>query len=197
MKKKLLAFFTCMILLLITKPLSTFAHSGGHYHHGDGTIYNTWQLKNGNSLKGNFLMNKGDVIYLEKEDGKLLAVPIQDLSIQDQKLAKFKINKLNQINYNFEITNSSTSNSTLLITILQYLLIILTPLLLFKIFKPILFNKYVLKNNLNLLGISLLVITTVAIACSKSATPNNTNGNTNNNNNTFILYRTKGFTLYG
>ena len=113
-----------MILLLITKPLSTFAHSGGHYHHGDGTIYNTWQLKNGNSLKGNFLMNKGDVIYLEKEDGKLLAVPIQDLSIQDQKLAKFKINKLNQINYNFDITNSGNSTSTILITILQYLLII-------------------------------------------------------------------------
>jgi hypothetical protein len=184
MKKKLLAFFTCMIILLITNPLSTSAHSGGHYHHGDGTIYNTWQLKNGNTLKGNFLMNKGDILYLEKEDGKLLAVQIQNLSIQDQKLAKFKINKLNQINYNFEITNSSTSNSTLLITILQYLLIILTPLLLFKIFKPILFNKYILKNNLNLLGISLLAIATVAFACSKSATPNNTNGNTNNNNNT-------------
>lgn len=184
MKKKLLAFFTCMIILLITKPLSAFAHSGGHYHHGDGTIYNTWQLKNGNPLKGNFLMNKGDVIYLEKEDGKLLAVPIQDLSIQDQKLAKFKINKLNQINYNFDITNSGNSTSTILITILQYLLIILTPLTLFKIFKPILFNKYVLKNNLNLLGISLLVIATIAIACSKSDTSNNTNGNTNNNNNT-------------
>ena len=90
-------------------------------------------------------MNKGDILYLEKEDGKLLAVPIQDLSIQDQKLAKFKINKLNQINYNFDITNSGNSTSTILITILQYLLIILTPLTLFKIFKPILFNKYVLK----------------------------------------------------
>ena len=184
MKKNLLAFFTCLNILLITNPLSTFAHSGGHYHQGDGTVYNTWQLKNGNPLKGNFLMNKGDVIYLEKEDGKLLVVPIQDLSIQDQKLAKFKINKLNEINYNFDITNSDNSNPTILITILQYLLIILTPLLLFKIFKPILFNKYILKNNLNLLYISLLVITTVAIACSKSTTTNNTNGNSNNNNNT-------------
>ena len=51
-------------------PILTFAHSGGHYHHGDGTVYNTWQLKNGTPLKGNFLMNKGDVIYLEKENGK-------------------------------------------------------------------------------------------------------------------------------
>ena len=167
-------------------PILTFAHSGGHYHHGDATLYNTWQLKNGNSLKGNFLMNKGDIIYLEKEDGKLLAVPIQDLCIQDQKLANFKINKLNGINYHFDNTTPSESNSTILITILQYLLIILTPLLLFKISRPLLFNKYVLKNNLNLAGISLLVITTIAIACSKSATTTNTTGNTNNNNNTVI-----------
>lgn len=113
-------------------------------------------------------------------------MPIQDLCIQDQKLANFKINKLNGINYQFDNTTPSDSNSTILITILQYLLIILTPLLLFKIFKPLLFNKYVLKNNLNLLGISLLLITTIAIACSKSATTTNTTGNTNNNNNIVV-----------
>jgi hypothetical protein len=167
-------------------PILTFAHSGGHYHHGDGTVYNTWQLKNGNPLKGNFLMNKGDVIYLEKEDGKLLAVPMQDLSIQDQKLANFKITKLNSINHSIDSSTPTNTNSTILITILQYLLIILTPLLLFKIFKPLLFNQYVLKNNLNLAGISLLVITTIAIACSKSATTTTTSGNTNNNNSTVV-----------
>ena len=145
MNKNLFTFIAFLVTILMLSPILSHAHSGGHYHHGDGTVYNTWQLKNGNPLKGNFLMNKGDVIYLEKEDGKLLAVPMQDLSIQDQKLAKFKINKLNQINYNFDITNSGNSTSTILITILQYLLIILTPLTLFKIFKPILFNKYVLK----------------------------------------------------
>ena len=165
-------------------PILTFAHSGGHYHHGDGTVYNTWQLKNGNLLKGNFLMNKGDMIYLEKEDGKLLAVPMQDLSIQDQKLANFKITKLNSINQSFDNSTPTNTNSTILITILQYLLIILTPLLLFKIFKPLLFNQYILKNNLNLAGISLLVITTIAIACSKSTTT--TSGNTNNNNSTVV-----------
>lgn len=186
MKKNLFAFLAFLVTILMLSPILSHAHSGGHYHHGDGTVYNTWQLKNGNSLKGNFLMNKGDMIYLEKEDGKLLAVPIQDLCIQDQKLANFKINKLNGINYQFDNTTPSDSNSTILITILQYLLIILTPLLLFKIFKPLLFNKYVLKNNLNLLGISLLLITTIAIACSKSATTTNTTGNTNNNNNIVV-----------
>jgi len=186
MKKNLFAFLTFLVTILMLSPILSHAHSGGHYHHGDGTVYNTWQLKNGNPLKGNFLMNKGDVIYLEKEDGKLLAVPMQDLSIQDQKLANFKINKLNGINYHFDNTTPSNTSSNLLITILQYLLIVLTPFLLFKISRPLLFNKYVLKNNLNLAGISFLVITTIAIACSKSSTTTNTSGNTNNNNNTVI-----------
>ena len=186
MKKNLFAFLAFLVTILMLSPILSNAHSGGHYHHGDGTVYNTWQLKNGNPLKGNFLMNKGDIIYLEKEDGKLLAVPMQDLSIQDQKLANFKINKLNSINHFIDSSTPTNTNSTILITILQYLLIILTPLLLFKISRPLLFNKYVLKNNLNLVGISLLVITTIAIACSKSATTTNTTGNTNNNNNTVI-----------
>lgn len=186
MKKNLFAFLAFLVTILMLSPILSHAHSGGHYHYGDGTTYHNWQLKNGNSLKGNFLMNKGDIIYLEKEDGKLLAVPIQDLCIQDQKLANFKINKLNGINYHFDNTTPSDSNSTILITILQYLLIILTPFLLFKISRPLLFNKYVLKNNLNLLGISLLLITTIAIACSKSTTTTNTSGNTNNNNNTVV-----------
>ena len=187
MNKNLFTFLAFLVTILMLSPILSHAHSGGHYHHGDGTIYNTWQLKNGNPLKGNFLMNKGNLIYLEKEDGQLLAVPIKDLSIQDQKLANFKVNKLNSINYHFDNTTPSNTSSNLLITILQYLLIILTPLLLFKIFQPLLFNKYVLKNNLNLLGISLLLITTIAIACSKSTTTTNTSGNTNNNNNTVII----------
>ncbi|MGI9138932.1 MAG: hypothetical protein ACR2IM_07820, partial [Sediminibacterium sp.] len=86
MKKKLLKY---LALLLILTPFLTLAHSGGHYHPGDGTIYNTWQLKNGKLLKGNFLKSKGELIFLEKENGKLLAVPIQDLCIQDQKLANY------------------------------------------------------------------------------------------------------------
>lgn len=181
MKKKLFVFFSFVVTIVMLCPILTFAHSGGHYHHGDGTVYNTWQLKNGNLLKGNFLMNKGDMIYLEKEDGKLLAVPMQDLSIQDQKLANFKITKLNSINHSIDNSTPTNTNSTILIAILQYLLIILTPLLLFKIFKPLLFNQYILKNNLNLAGISLLVITTIAIACSKSGSDN-----TNNNDSTDV-----------
>jgi hypothetical protein len=183
MKKKLFVFFAFMIAILIINPLSTFAHSGGHYHHGDATVYNTWQLKNGNSLKGNFLMNKGDVIYLEKENGKLLGVPLEDLSIQDQKLANFKINKLNEINQNFDNSIPSNTNSKILITILEYLLILLTPLFIFKLITPTLFEKYVIRNNFNFASISFLMITTIAIACSKSSTSSGSSDNTNNNNN--------------
>ena len=186
MKKNLFTFLAFVLFILMLSPTQSYAHSGGHYHQGDGTVYNTWQLKNGTPLKGNFLMNKGEVIYLEKENGKLLAVPIQDLSIQDQKLAHFKINKLNGINYSIDQSIPSNTNATILITLLQYLLILLTPLLIFKIFKPLLFNKYVLNNNMNLTGISLLVLITIAIACSKSSTISNTSGNTDNNNNTVV-----------
>ena len=67
MKKNLFAFLAFLVTILMLSPILSNAHSGGHYHHGDGTVYNTWQLKNGNPLKGNFLMNKGDVIYLTSQ----------------------------------------------------------------------------------------------------------------------------------
>jgi hypothetical protein len=184
MKKKLLKY---LALLLILTPFLTLAHSGGHYHPGDGTIYNTWQLKNGNLLKGNFLKSKGELIFLEKENGKLLAVPIQDLCIQDQKLANYKINKLNEINQRFDSTISNETNTNIFIRILQYLLIILTPFLIYKIFKLEWYNKYLLNNQLHFLGILFLIITTIVFACSKSSTISANGSNTNGNNNNTVI----------
>ena len=46
------------------------------------------------------LVDEKVYLLLEKENGKLLGVPLKDLSIQDQKLANLKINKLNEINQN-------------------------------------------------------------------------------------------------
>lgn len=184
MKIKLFGFFA--VLILTMSPLLTFAHSGGHYHHGDGTTFNTWLLKNGTPLKGNFLMSKGDIIFLEKENGKLLAVPIQDLCTQDQKLANYKINKLNEINQGFDNTSSNDTNTNIFITILQYLLIILTPVLIFKLYKPEWHNKYILNNHIHFLGILFIIITTIVIACSKSTTSSSASSSTNGNNNTVI-----------
>ena len=55
-----------MIALLIYSSVS-IAHPGGHYH-GEGAVFNNWQLKNGKVIKGNFSMGKSDFILLEQEN---------------------------------------------------------------------------------------------------------------------------------
>ena len=49
-----------------------YAHYGGHYHKNDGTVFNTWQLKTGDQIKGNFSMGNSEFIVLEQEEGKLV-----------------------------------------------------------------------------------------------------------------------------
>ena len=73
-----------------------FAHPGGHYQTGD--VLNTWTLANGHIIRGNFTMGKGDNILLEQLGGKLITIPIRSLSMQDQKLARYKIKKIEQLN---------------------------------------------------------------------------------------------------
>lgn len=72
------------------------AHAGGHYHQGD--ILNTWSLANGQQIRGNFSRTEGNQIILEQTEGKLITVPIQALTPQDQKLAHIKIEKYLEIN---------------------------------------------------------------------------------------------------
>ena len=191
MKQKsiLLVLIICAVM-----PLLSLAHSGGHYHKGDGDLFNTWKLKNGLTIQGNFLMNKGDVIYLERENGKLFAIPFAALSTKDQKLVTLKINKLKEVNNIYNVQPVAFSISNLFFTALQYLLILLLPLLLFKIAKPILFNKYILSNSLNLASIVFIVITIVGVACSKSATDTGTsNTDSTTNISVTIPKTTTGF----
>ena len=94
--KKILYFF---IAIFILQSTSLMAHSGGHYHKEDGKLLNTWRLKSGELVKGNFSFAKDDRIFLEQEGGLIKPIYINDLSIQDQKLAKFKIVKLLPIYY--------------------------------------------------------------------------------------------------
>lgn len=89
-------FFYIAFLLCCYSNIN--AHPGGHYHKGDGIILNSWQLKNGQMIRGNFSMGKQDYIVLEQENGKLLQVNIADLIEQDQLLARFKIKKFEQLN---------------------------------------------------------------------------------------------------
>lgn len=88
------------------------AHPGGHYHKGDGIILNSWQLKNGHSVLGNFSMGKDDYIVLEQEDGKLLKLPLTDLSDQDQLLAKYKIKKFERTNEQQIAKTAAPENNT-------------------------------------------------------------------------------------
>lgn len=75
-----------------------FAHPGGHYHKGDGTVFSCWQLKTGEVIKGNFSSVGNGSVILEQEEGRLVEIPIQDLSAQDQQLAKFRIKRYERMN---------------------------------------------------------------------------------------------------
>ncbi len=89
--------YTISVLLLVVST-KVFSHAGGHFHSGDGNVLNTWQLKNGSVVKGNFSYGRNGSIVLEQEDGRMIQVAVADLSLQDQKLANLKINRLKQSN---------------------------------------------------------------------------------------------------
>ena len=88
----------CFLFLLLTNATVSIAHPGGH-HQEKGAIFNNWQLKSGEVIKGNFSMGKDNFIFLEQENGKLTKVFIENLSEQDQQLALFKIRKYDQLNH--------------------------------------------------------------------------------------------------
>ena len=95
----------CMLVqLFLICSLYLSAHPGGHYHEGDGTQFNTWTLKNGSSVKGNFFMGKDGFIMLEQAAGKMIKIAITDLTAQDQQLARLKIITFQQLNDQFNST---------------------------------------------------------------------------------------------
>ena len=94
-------FFT--VCLFVCSFFFVSAHPGGHYHKGDGLILNSWQLKNGQLIKGNFSAGKANYILLEQEEGQLIKVAIADLSTQDQMLARFKIKELKRLNEHYQL----------------------------------------------------------------------------------------------
>ena len=66
------------IIICFLGSTNLFAHSGGHYHKGDASILNTWRLKSGEAVKGNFSFAKDNKIFLEQEDGIMQAILIAD-----------------------------------------------------------------------------------------------------------------------
>lgn len=164
--KNIIYLFITICLLESTNLL---AHSGGHYHKEDGKLLNTWRLKSGEAVKGNFSFAKDDKIFLEQEGGLIKPIYINDLSIQDQKLAKLKIIKLLQINDAYFNNHSDTNNHTL-----KYLPLFIFSLLLWIVYS---FNKelirvYIFNSKLGFTAMSVLFIFSILMACSKSATTN-------------------------
>ena len=88
---KLLIFNLCSIVLVFFSN-RLFAHDGGHYT--DKDVFNVWTLKNGQTIKGNFLSAKPDSFLLEQAFGKTFWVALKDLKSADLQLALYKIKKM-------------------------------------------------------------------------------------------------------
>lgn len=165
--KSIIYLFITICLLGSTNLL---AHSGGHYHKGDGIILNTWRLKSGEAIKGNFSFTKDNQIFLEQEEGIIKPIIIDDLIPQDQLLAKFKINKFSDLNFS-NIVKKENDNYY------KYLPLTILLLLVFMIYS---INRnfikfYIYQSSLGLSTLSILFIFSILIACSKSDTTNSNN----------------------
>ena len=171
--KNILNYFIAILLLLSTKAL---AHEGGHYANGKDIVLNTWMLKSGEFIQGNFSFAKEDKIFLEQEDGQIKSIYIHDLSVQDQKLAKFKIAQYAQLSDAYLNTNRDTSYP-----LSKFLPLCIIFLLLWIVYS---FNKeliqvYILNSKIGSAAFSVFFIFSVLIACSKSTTTNSNNTTTN------------------
>ena len=165
--KSIIYLFITICLLGSTNLL---AHSGGHYHKGDGIILNTWRLKSGEAIKGNFSFAKDNKIFLEQEEAIIKPIIIDDLIPQDQLLAKFKINKFSDLNFS-NIVEKENDNYY------KYLPLTILLLLVFMIYS---INRnfikfYIFQSSLGLSTLSILFIFSILMACSKSDTTNSNN----------------------
>ena len=167
--KKIFYFFIAIFILQVTNLM---AHSGGHYHKGGGIKLNTWRLKSGKIVKGNFSFAKDDRIFLEQEEGVMKAIVMDDLIYQDQQLAKFKIKKYTKLNY-LKITDSEIENYNYY-KYLPLCLLILIGCIVYSINKNYI-KSYVFQSRLGLSTMSILFIFSILIACSKSTTTNSDN----------------------
>lgn len=164
--------FFILIFISIFKSDPCFAHAGGHYHKGDGTIFYNWHLKDGTALKGNFAFYKDNKIYIEKEEGIIESINTADLSVADLNFATAKISKFNSINFDNTTTLQSPKN-----TIYKFIPLAIFVLILFLIIiiYQDAFVGYLFKSSIRLSATFSLLLFSLVIACSKSDTTT-TNG---------------------
>ena len=178
------------LVCCITISMHVLAHIGGHYNASDIPSLNSWKLKSGSIINGNFLMSHGETIYLEQENGKMTAVDLNELSEQDQKLALFKMNKYNQLN-NSDAELISIPKNEKKSGILPFLLIL----------SMVSIGMYGYKKKqdaivrwkekkLDSLAIVTSTIVILIVACSKSETATQENTINNNTNTTTSMPKT-------
>jgi len=157
-------FFVLFSFVLSTNLL---AHEGGHYHKGDGVVLTTWNFNNGQKIQGNFFFAKEDKLFIEQEEGIIKSININDLTIEDQQLAKLKIEKYIEIN-NTDINRDNIKPiPTNPYKFVPFILLSFLVLCLF-IFKEELINTYIINSKIGLSSLSFLFVITILIACSKS-----------------------------
>jgi hypothetical protein len=172
-----------LLVSIVIIAISVSGHPGGHYTESDLVTMNTWKLKSGKTIKGNFLMGKDEMILIEQTYGETISIPINSLCEQDQKLARFKVRKAAEFNeLNISAIKIPRKEEKQKISMYGYLCVVLliTLLVYFKKYK--LAEKWNLKNISEFALLSFIIIW-VIVACSKSESTPQTNSNSNTNNN--------------
>ena len=171
MKKSTLLIQQLLLLILLFHSNVSNAHPGGHYQ-GTGAIFNNWQLKNGEVIKGNFSMGKDDFIVLEQEKGSLVKVAINNLCEQDQLLARFKIKKYDQLNQSYVTVQNVTFQQTKIWNYYSFFTMILLSSAIFLISRKgyQLFNEAMHSRRKWSLFLSyFFVLTIIGLACKKAS----------------------------
>jgi hypothetical protein len=187
-------FKILFVLFSLVISSSILAHEGGHYHKGDGVILNTWHFKTGDKIQGNFFFAKDDKLFLEQQEGIVKSININDLTIEDQQLARLKIDKYLEINNTNPNAESIQPIPTNPYKFVPFILLSFLLLFLF-IVKEEFVNTYIVNSKIGLSSLSFLFVITILIACSKSevATTTTVNNNNNTSTSTFIPKTTNTF----
>ena len=119
--KTVFTFFIASIF-----SITLIAHPGGHFEQDGKLILNTWTLKSGEEIKGNFSHVKGDRLFLEGMGGHLVSRSFDELSAQDLKLVQFKQARMAALNGGNEVSvNRSYSPANLSFYVMAFLLLVL------------------------------------------------------------------------
>lgn len=116
--------FTFLLASIVS--ITLMAHPGGHFEQDGKLILNTWTLKSGEEIKGNFSHVKGDRLFLEGMDGHLVSRSFDELSAQDLKLVQFKQARMAALNGGNEVSvNRAYSPANLSFYVMAFLLLVL------------------------------------------------------------------------